>query len=89
MLGKLSMAGKILWGDVLDLIRELDQWQVYGSPREARAAMREAYDEDRWLGRLGQPYYPILIVEKDTMEPVCRPMAMHWQMPFASSRGAA
>jgi hypothetical protein len=46
--------------------------------------MRRRYDEDRWLG---QRYYPILIVEKDTMEPVCQPMAIHWQMPFASSRG--
>jgi hypothetical protein len=46
--------------------------------------MREAYDEDRWLG---QPYFPILIVEKDTMVPVCEPMARAWQMPFASSRG--
>ena len=46
--------------------------------------MRRHYDEDRWLG---QPYYPVLIVEKDTMEPVCKPMARRWQMPFASSRG--
>ena len=46
--------------------------------------MRSSYDEDRWLG---QPVFPILIVEKDTMEPVCKPMASRWQMPFASSRG--
>jgi hypothetical protein len=69
---------------VLDLTRELDEWQVYGNPREARAAMRRSYDEDRWLG---QDWYPVLIVEKDTMEPVCKPMASRWQMPFASSRG--
>jgi hypothetical protein len=29
----------------------------------------------------------VLIVEKDTMEPVCSPMASQWQMPYASSRG--
>jgi hypothetical protein len=69
---------------VLDIGRALDEWQTYGSPREARAEMRRSYDEDRWLG---QRYYPILIVEKDTMEPVCQPMARGWQMPFASSRG--
>jgi hypothetical protein len=46
--------------------------------------MRGIYDEDRWLG---QPTFPILLVEKDTMEPICRPMASGWQMPFASSRG--
>jgi hypothetical protein len=46
--------------------------------------MRRNYQEDRWTG---QPYYPILIVEKDTLEPVCKPMAQRWQMPFASSRG--
>jgi hypothetical protein len=83
-LGKLRKMGRLDWDMVLDLTRELDQWQTYASPREARAAMRENYDEDRWLG---QPYYPLLIVEKDTLEPVCRPMAMRWQMPFASSRG--
>jgi hypothetical protein len=46
--------------------------------------MRRHYQEDRWLG---QKFYPILIVEKDTMEPVCQAMARRWQMPFASSRG--
>jgi hypothetical protein len=46
--------------------------------------MRRSYSEDRWVG---QKFYPILIVEKDTMEPVCKPMARRWQMPFASSRG--
>jgi hypothetical protein len=69
---------------VLDLTRELDEWAMYNSPREARAAMRSHYDEDRWIG---QPYYPLHVVEKDTMEPVCKPMARRWQMPFASSRG--
>jgi len=49
-----------------------------------RRAPSERYDEDRWLG---QPYFPIFIVEKDTMEPVCQPMAQRWQMAFASSRG--
>jgi len=67
-----------------DVRGRLDEWPTYGSPREARAALRECYDEDRWLG---QPYFPIFIVEKDTMEPVCQPMAQRWQMPFASSRG--
>jgi hypothetical protein len=46
--------------------------------------MRRHYQEDKWLG---QPFYPILIVEKGTMEPVCKPMARRWQMPFASLRG--
>ncbi len=69
---------------MLDLTRELDEWQTYGSPREARAAMRRRYEEDRWLG---QKYYPVLIVEKHTLEPVCKPIASRSQIPFASSRG--
>jgi hypothetical protein len=84
VLGTMRMSGQLGWDMVLDLTRELDEWQVYGNPREARAAMRRSYDEDRWLG---QDWYPVLIVEKDTMEPVCKPMASRWQMPFASSRG--
>ena len=84
VLGTLRKMGSLDWDKVLDLTRELDEWPTYGSPREARAALRECYDEDRWLG---QPYFPIFIVEKDTMEPVCQPMAQRWQMPFASSRG--
>ena len=46
---------------VLDLTRELDEWQTYDSPREARAAMRRQYEEDRWLG---QKFYPVLIVDR-------------------------
>ena len=85
-LGALRKQGSLGWHAVLDLTRELDEWQTYGSPREARAEMRRTYTEDRWIG---QPYYPIFIVEKDTLEPVCKPMARRWQMPFASSRGHA
>jgi hypothetical protein len=84
VLGRLRMQGRLGWNMVLDLTRELVEWQTYSSPREARVYMRQRYSEDRWIG---QPYYPILIVEKDTMHPICRPMAQRWQMPFASSRG--
>jgi hypothetical protein len=80
----LRQQGRLDWEAVLDLTRDLDEWQTFASPREARAAARRAYDEDRWRG---QPYYPMLIVEKDTLEPICKPMASRWQMPFASSRG--
>jgi hypothetical protein len=84
ILGTLRKQGLLSWDMVLDLTRDLVEWQVYASPREARATLRRLYSEDRWLG---QPYYPVFIVEKDTMEPVCKPMARGWQMPFASSRG--
>jgi hypothetical protein len=84
ILGNLRKAGRLDWYMVLDLTRELVTWEVYTSPREARADTRDRYDEDRWIG---QRYFPIFIVEKDTMEPVCQPMASDWQMPFASSRG--
>ena len=50
VLGTLRKMGRLDWDMVLDLTRELDEWQTYGSPREARAALRERYDEDRWLG---------------------------------------
>jgi hypothetical protein len=84
VLGIARKQGRLGWDEVLDLTREFVEWQVFNSPREARAAMRRRYDEDRWLG---QPYFPIFIVEKDTMVPVCEPMAQDWQMKFASSRG--
>jgi hypothetical protein len=84
MLGSLRMEGRLDWSMVLDLTRELDEWQTFSSPREARADLRRSYEEDRWLG---QEMFPLLIVEKDTLEPVCKPIAQRWQMPFASSRG--
>jgi hypothetical protein len=84
VLGTLRKQGRLAWDMVLDLTRELVKWQTYGSPREARAALRLRYSEDRWLG---QRHFPILVVEKDTMVPVCEPMAQQWQMPFISSRG--
>jgi hypothetical protein len=84
VLGALRMQSRLSWDAVLDLTRELVQWRFYDSPREARERMRRTYDEDRWLG---QKYFPVFIVEKDTLEPVCEPMAQTWQMSFASSRG--
>jgi hypothetical protein len=84
VLGRLRQQDRLDWSMVLDLTRELDRWRVFTSAREARARMRRTYDEDRWPG---QPYFPILLVEKDTIEPIARPIASRWQMPFASSRG--
>ena len=49
----LRKAGRLDWDPVLDLTRDLDEWQTYRSPREAPAALRRRYQEDRWLG---QPY---------------------------------
>jgi hypothetical protein len=84
ILGTLRKNGSLPWNMVIDLTRELDLPLAYTSTREARAHTRAIYNEDRWLQ---QPYYPIFVVEKDTMEPVCKPMADKWHMPFASSRG--
>jgi hypothetical protein len=84
VLGVLRKSSRIAWDAVLDLTREITQWETFRSPREARAELRQTYSEDRWIG---QPYYPIFVVEKDTMEPIAEPMARRWQMPFASSRG--
>ena len=84
VLGEFRKSGDIGWGDVLDLTRTLDERTTFESPCEARAALRHQYSEDRWLGQL---FYPTLIVEKDTLEPICLPIARTFQMPFASSRG--
>src|SRR5262249_31766621 len=48
ILGILRKAGRLDWDMVLDLTRDLDEWQTYRSPREARAALRRRYQEDRW-----------------------------------------
>ena len=84
ILGRLRQQGRLSWDTVIDLTRELVERQTFESAREARAAARRRYDEDRWLG---QKWFPVLVVEKDTIEPTARPIAMRWQMPFASSRG--
>jgi hypothetical protein len=85
VLGVLRKQGHLGWDMVLDLTRELIEWQTFASPREARAYLRRIYDEDiRWLG---QPCFPVLVVEKDTMVPITQPMARSWRIPFASSRG--
>src|SRR5215203_3603783 len=70
VLGALRMNGGLPWRAVLDLTRELTEWQTFDSSRDARAYLRRVYTEDQWIGQL---YRPLLIVEKDTMEPVCRP----------------
>ena len=41
------MAGKLDWDKVLDLTRELEQWETFHSVREARADLRQRYDDDR------------------------------------------
>jgi hypothetical protein len=84
VLGVIRMQGRLGWHMVLDLTRELVRWRTCSSPREARKRMRQTYTEDKWSG---QPCFPIMVVEKDTLVPVCEPMAERWQMPFASSRG--
>jgi hypothetical protein len=72
LLGRLRQSGRIGWEAVLDLTRELIECSTFDSPRDARAFLRRIYDEDRWIG---QRYYPVVLVEKDTIEPVLRPFA--------------
>jgi hypothetical protein len=84
ILANLRKAGRLGWEMVLDLTRDISTPLTYASCREARASLRRIYDEDRWQR---QKYFPVLVVEKDTMEPICQPIADHWQMLFASSRG--
>ena len=84
MLVALRMDGRLAWDAVLDLTREIDEPLTFRDPRDAQQWLRSIYDEDRWLG---QDFRPVLIVEKDTIEPVCKPIADRWQIPFASSRG--
>ena len=50
MLGVLRKQGRLDWDMVLDLTRELTEWQTFASPRDARAHLRRIYDEDRWAG---------------------------------------
>jgi len=52
VLGILRKQGRLDWSMVLDLTRELVEWQIiFASRREARAHLRRIYDEDRWLGQ--------------------------------------
>jgi hypothetical protein len=39
VLGALRMQGRLGWHMVLDLTRELVEWETFRSPREARASM--------------------------------------------------
>jgi hypothetical protein len=80
----LRMNGRLAWDAVLDLTGEIAEPLTFRDPRDARQWLRGIYDEDRWLG---QDFCTVLIVEKDTMQPVCKPIADRWQIPFASSRG--
>jgi hypothetical protein len=81
ILGVLRKQGRLSWDMVID------QWQMFGSPREARADLRRSYDEDRWLE---QEYYPIFIVEKDSLlrsgkRFSCRSSAGMARIAFSSS----
>jgi hypothetical protein len=80
----LQLNGRLAWDAVLELTHEIAEPLTFRDPRDAQQWLRGIYDEDRWLG---QPFYPLLIVEKDTMEPICRPLARRWQILFVSSRG--
>ena len=78
-LGALRMAGRLGW-DRCSISPV--SWIASGRPTAHHATPARCYaavyDEDRWIG---QPLYPVLIVEKDTLEPVCKPSRRRWQMP--------
>jgi hypothetical protein len=51
VLGVLRKQWRLGWDMVLDLTRNVEQWETYESARDARAQLRRQYTEDRWLGQ--------------------------------------
>jgi hypothetical protein len=88
LLTRARLAGLIDWHAIHDPTRPVSTWQVYDSPR---GFIREQIDDFlkgyyRALMQ-SQPNHVEIVAEKNTVEPIVRPIAMEYTIPITSGRG--
>lgn len=80
----LRKSGEVDFSAIEDRGRSITRWQVFADPDEARAQMRDQYDEDRWDT---QERRIAVLVEKAALAGIIEPVCMRWQVPFVAVRG--
>lgn len=78
------MAGLIDWGAIVDRGRGSMSNSYWSDPSELIQSAAEAFALDRWEP---QPWFVILMVEKQALEGVLQPVCERLHIPFSSNKG--
>jgi hypothetical protein len=88
LLARARLEGLIPWNALSDPTRPVTVWQVYN---DLGSFLREQFDQflkGYWRDLMrSQPNHIEIVVEKNTIEPFVKPVAMEYTLPLTSGRG--
>ena len=88
LLTRLRLFGEIPFQAIGDETRPVDVWRTHREPgaflRDEIDGFLKGYFRDLLQS---QPHHVEILVEKNTVAPIVRPVAMHFAMPMTSGRG--
>lgn len=88
LLTRARLEGLISWEAISDPTRPVTLWRVYGDPGSFMRNQFDGFLKGYWRDLMrSQPNHVEVVVEKNTVEPIVRPIAMEYTIPLTSGRG--
>ncbi len=88
LLTRARLKGLIPWEAISDPTRPVTLWRVHGDPGSFIRSQFDGFLKDYWRDLMrSQPNHIEIVVEKNTVEPIVKPVAMEYTIPLTSGRG--
>ncbi len=88
MIVRMRLNAEIPWEAIHDPTRPVTVWDVYDNPRLFLRAQLEGFMKGYYRNLMrSQPNHVEIVVEKNTVEPILKPIAMKYTIPMTSGRG--
>jgi hypothetical protein len=88
LLTRARLAGKVPFAAIEDVTRPVSTWEVYDTPRRFIRKEIDGFLKGYYRDLMqSQPHHVEIVCEKNTVEPILRPIAMEFTIPLTSGRG--
>ncbi|MBC8352202.1 MAG: ParB N-terminal domain-containing protein [Planctomycetes bacterium] len=88
LLTRARLTGQIPWNAIADVTRPVTTWKVYPDPRRFIRQEIDTFLKGYYRDLMqSQPHHIEIICEKNTVEPILRPIAGEFTLPLTSGRG--
>lgn len=88
VLTRARLTGQIPWNAIADVTRPVTTWKVFENPRRFIRGEIDGFLKGYYRDLLqSQPHHLEIVAEKNTVEPILRPVAGEFTIPLTSGRG--
>lgn len=88
LLTRARLDGSVPWESIGDETRPVTTWNIHSDPRTFIRGELDRFCKGYWRDLMqSQPNHIEIVCEKNTVEPILRPVAMEYTIPLTSGRG--